>query len=83
MELLAVKRSSADTLELTLADGVGLWHFEASEGELAALCDAMEQAAVLAAASERSAWLAAVPVGEAVVRLGIGGGRVRMVVGPR
>lgn len=82
MELVAVERRDDATVAVTLSDGAGLISLTGTPLEVAALSDAMEQAAVLAGASQRSAWLAALPVGDAVVRLGVGGGRVRMVVGP-
>jgi hypothetical protein len=40
----------------------------------------MEEAALLARASCRPAWLAALPAGADRVRIGIAGGRVRLVV---
>ncbi len=70
-----------DLVEVTLADAAGVTAVSGSSLEIATLCDAMEQAAVLAAASPRRAWLADLPVGAAVVRLGIHAGRVRFVVG--
>jgi hypothetical protein len=82
MELLAATRTAAETLEVTLGDDAGLISLSGTPLEIAALCDAMEQAAVLAGASPRTAWLSALPAGDAVVRLGIRGGRVRLVVGP-
>ncbi len=71
-----------DFVEVTLGDAAGLTALSGSPLEIAALCDAMEQAAVLAGASPRSTWLAELPAGDAVVRLGIHGGRVLFVVGP-
>jgi hypothetical protein len=75
-------QDDGDRLQVTLADDTGLIRLEGSAEEIVALCDAMEQAAVLAGASDRPAWLAAVPVGDEVVHLGVRGGRVRMIVGP-
>jgi hypothetical protein len=82
VELLAVAHIAEDVVEVTLADAAGLTSLSGSPREIAALCDAMEQAAVLAGASPRSAWLADLPAGDAVVRLGIHAGRVRFLVGP-
>ena len=80
MELVSATATDAATVVVTLADGRGLLRLEASPGEVAALCTAMEEAALLARASSRRAWLAAVPAGEDVVRIGVGAGRVRLVV---
>jgi len=71
-----------DLVEITLGDGAGLISLCASPLETTALCDAMEQAAVLAGATPRTSWLATLPAGDEIVRLGISGGRVRLVVGP-
>ncbi len=71
-----------DVVEVTLADAAGLTTLSGTALEIAALCDAMEQAAVLAAASPRRAWLADLPVGDVIVRLGIHAGRVGFLVGP-
>jgi hypothetical protein len=81
MELVATEKSDG-RLAVTLADDTGLLRLEGSVAEVVALCDAMEQAAVLAGVAERPAWLATVPVGDEVVRLGVRDGRVRMLVGP-
>ena len=80
MELVAATLITPDLVEITLGDGAGLISLSGTPLETAALCDAMEQAAVLAGASPRTAWLTALPAGDAVVRLGIQGGRVRLVV---
>ncbi len=82
MELVAATLITPDSVEITLGDATGLISLSATPLEMAALCDAMEQAAVLAGASPRTAWLAALPAGDAIVRLGIHRGRVRLVVGP-
>ena len=81
MELVAT-RIGDDEIEVTLADGVGLIGLVGAPDEVAALCEAMDEAALLACASARPAWLREVRVGTDVVRLGTGGGRVRFVVGP-
>ena len=81
MELVAATLVTPDIVELTLGDAAGLISLCATPLETDALCDAMEQAAVLAGASARTAWLATLPAGAEVVRLGIQGGRVRLVVG--
>jgi hypothetical protein len=81
VELLAVAHIAEDVVAVTLADPVGVIALAGSAREIAALCDALEQAAALAGASPRSAWLADLPAGDAVVRLGIHAGRVRFLVG--
>jgi hypothetical protein len=81
MQLLAT-RELGDELEVTLADGSAVTRLIGSPQEIAALCDAMEQAAVLAGASPRATWLPPVRVGANLVRLGFARGRVRMVTGP-
>jgi hypothetical protein len=75
-------RIDGDRVEITLADDIGLTRLAGAAEQIAALCTAMEQAAVLAGASERPAWLCELRVGEDVVRLGIGHGRVRLLTGP-
>jgi hypothetical protein len=82
MELLAAQRTPAGTIRVTLGRPTGVEVLEGSPDEIAALCDAMEQMCVLAgAADDESAWLAALPVGADIVRLGLSrGGRVRLVV---
>ena len=82
MELVAATLITPEIVEITLGDGAGLISLSATPLETNALCDAMEQAAVLAGASPRTAWLATLPAGDAIVRLGIHGGRVRLLVGP-
>jgi hypothetical protein len=82
VELVAATRTADGAVEVTLGDGTGLTTLTGSPLEIAALCDAMEQAAVLAGASPRSAWLADLRAGDAVIRVGIARGRVRFVVGP-
>ena len=82
MELVAATLITPDLVEITLGDSAGLISLSASPLETTALCDAMEQAAVLAGASARTSWLATLPAGDAMVRLGIRGGRVRLIVGP-
>jgi hypothetical protein len=80
MELLSATATDGDRLLVTLADGRGLLRLEASRDEVAALCDAMEEAALLARASACGAWLAELPAGCDAVRIGICSGRVRLVV---
>jgi hypothetical protein len=82
MELVAATLITPDLVEITLGDAAGLISLSATTLETTALCDAMEQAAVLARASARTAWLATLRAGEAIVHLGIHRGRVRVVVGP-
>jgi hypothetical protein len=82
MELVAATLITPDVVEITLGDSAGLISLSASPLETSALCDAMEQAAVLACASTRTSWLAMLPAGDAIVRLGIRGGHVRLVIGP-
>ena len=79
---MAATLVTPDLVEITLGDGAGLISLCASPLETTALCDAMEQAAVLAGATPRTSWLATLPAGDEIVRLGISGGRVRLVVGP-
>ncbi len=81
MELVATEETDG-RLAVTLADDTGLTRLEGSPAEVAALCDAMEQAAVLAGIADDPAWLATVRIGDQTVRLGVGNGRVRMLVGP-
>jgi hypothetical protein len=81
MELVSATTTQAGTLVVTLAEPRGLLRLEATRAEVAALCHAMEQAAVLARASTGAAWLSDVPAGADSVRIGIGGGRVRLSVG--
>jgi hypothetical protein len=82
MELVAATLITPEIVEITLGDAAGLVSLSATPLETAALCDAMEQAAVLAGASPRTSWLATLRAGDAIVRLGIHGGRVRLLVGP-
>lgn len=81
MELVAATIGD-DQIEVTLSDGTGLIGLTGTPDEIVALCEAMDEAALLAGASEQPAWLRAVRVGTEVVRLGIGSGRVRLIVGP-
>jgi hypothetical protein len=80
VELVSATATEAETVVVTLADGCGLTRLEATRDEVASLCDAMEEAALLARASCRAAWLAAVPAGADVVRIGVAAGRVRVIV---
>jgi hypothetical protein len=80
MELVSATAVDGETVLVTLADRRGLTRLEASRDEVASLCDAMEEAALLARASHRAAWLAAVPAGGDVVRIGVASGRVRLLV---
>ncbi len=82
MELVAATLITPEIVEITLGDAAGLISLSATPLETAALCDAMEQAAVLAGASPRTSWLATLAAGDAIVRIGIHGGRVRLFVGP-
>ena len=82
MELVAATLITPEIVEITLGDAGGLISLCATPLETHALCDAMEQAAVLAGASPRTSWLATLSAGDAIVRLGIHGGRVRLLVGP-
>jgi hypothetical protein len=81
MELVAT-RISDDRVEVTLADGTGLIGLTGTPDEIVTLCEAMDEVALLATASEQPAWLREVRVGGDLIRLGIGGGRVRLIVGP-
>jgi hypothetical protein len=81
MELVAT-RIGDDQVEVTLADSTGLIVLTGRPEEIVALCEAMDEVALLATASARPAWLHEVRVGAEVVRLGIGNGRVRLLVGP-
>src|ERR687897_669353 len=65
MELVSATTTQAGTLVVTLAEPRGLLRLEATRAEVAALCDAMEQAALLARASMRAAWLSDVAAGSA------------------
>ena len=80
MELVSASPTDAGTVTVTLADARGLTRIDATPEEVAALCDAMEEAALLARASCLPAWLAALPAGEDRVRIGIAGGRGRLLV---
>lgn len=82
MELVAATRTAEDRVAVTLGDGRGLIALEASVEEAVALCDALEQVAVLAGAAAGFSWVATLPAGRDVVRLGIARGRVRLVVEP-
>jgi hypothetical protein len=81
MELVAA-RISDEQVEVTLADGTGLIGLTGTPDEIVALCEAMDETALLAGASDQPAWVRTVRVGTDVVRLGIGSGRVRLIVGP-
>jgi len=82
MELVSTTSAGGGTLLVTLADATGLTRLEASRAEIAALSDALEEAALLARASPRIAWLGTLRAGGDTVRVGIGRGRVRVLVGP-
>ena len=81
MELVAAKIGD-DRVEVTLADATGVIGLTGTPDEIVALCEAMDEAALLATASEQRAWLRDVRVGDDVIRFGIGSGRVRLIVGP-
>ena len=80
VELVSATATDAETVVVTLADARGLTRLEATRDEVASLCDAMEEAVLLARASCRPAWIATVPAGREVVRIGVAAGRVRMLV---
>ena len=75
-------RIDGERMEVTLAAGAGLIRLSGTAEEIAALSAAMRQVAVLAGASEHPAWLSEIRVGDDLVRLGIGHGRVRLLAGP-
>jgi hypothetical protein len=82
MELLAVNHLADGTIQVSLAHSGGLERLAGTPIQIAALCDAMEEMALLARASDdESAWLTELVVGGDVVRLGLApGGRVRLRV---
>ncbi len=71
-----------DRVEVTLGVFNGLIGLTGTPDEIVTLCEAMDEVALLAGASEQPAWVREVRVGADVVRLGIGSGRVRLIVGP-
>lgn len=81
MELVGA-RIGDETVEVTLSNGDGLLYLEGTPEQIAALCAAMDEVAVLATASDEPAWVIDVRVGDQLVRLGIGRGRVRLLIGP-
>jgi hypothetical protein len=81
MELVDI-HTEGDRVNVTLADDVGLTRLVGTSDEIVALSGAMEQAAVLAGVADQPAWLAELRVGDDVVRLGVGNGRVRLLTGP-
>lgn len=82
--LLAAQPTREGTIRVSLAHPTCLQVLEGSPEEMVALARAMDEVSVLAGATEEaSGWLAEVPVGHDVVKLGLNAqGRVRLLVVP-
>jgi hypothetical protein len=75
LEVLSA-RQSGNGIALTLATERGIEPLEGSCGEIAHLARVMQQIGALAAANEcENVWIEDVPVGDAIVRLGLKSGR--------
>jgi len=81
LELLEA-HETAEGLAVTFATERGVERLEGTPDEIAALARAMQQVAALGQLNEHeSAWIEEVPVGRALVKLGISpGGQARVLI---
>ncbi len=81
LELLSAEQTDKG-MTVTFGTERGIEQLEGSPDEMAHLARAMQQVAALGQLNEHeSAWLDAVPVGDAIVKLGINpGGQARVLI---